>query len=246
MAPDPVPFSKVRDQACAVRGSRYTEECESVCILGLAGQRSFGDWLRSAVNMCTLAAPPRVRALCPLQLVGGCWHYSLSSPALETLRIEEPDRLLPLREPRSGGAGEQKATACAGPLRPDLPSPAPGPKRCGKRILNWSALRGEKSAPRSPAARLPFTPPHPPRQPGWGTELLLTLANGARFLVHRPPPGFSSTVLALDTSAYGGKRNFAVSASRRELPFTSCLGPRKVVLTPALCVSLCGVDPSSL
>lgn len=74
VAPDPVPFSKVRDQACAVRGSRYTEECESVCILGLAGQRSFGDWLLSAVNTCTLAAPPRVRPLCPLQLVGGCWQ----------------------------------------------------------------------------------------------------------------------------------------------------------------------------
>lgn len=46
------------------------------------------------------------------------------------------------------------------------PSPAPGPKRCGKRLLNWSAPRGEENARRSPAARLYL--PHPPRQLGSG------------------------------------------------------------------------------
>lgn len=90
-----------------------------------------------------------------------------------------------------------------------------------------------------------FISPIPRDSSAPGAGLLRTLANGARFPVHRPPLGIGPTVLALDTSAYGGKRNFAVNASRRELPFTSCLGPRKVVLTLALCVSLCGVDPGS-
>lgn len=93
----------------------------------------------------------------------------------------------------------------------------------------------------SPSSSLPT----PATAQLWVGGLLRTLAIGARIPVHRPPLGFGPTVLALDSSAYGGKRNFAVSASRRELPFTSCLRPRKVALTPALCVSLCGVDPGS-
>lgn len=66
-------------------------------------------------------------------------------------------------------------------------------------------------------------------------------ALGSRGISRRPVPG--PTVFAPDTSAYGGKRNFAVSASRRGPPFTSCLRPGKLALPPALCVSLCGVDP---
>lgn len=92
----------------------------------------------------------------------------------------------------------------------------------------------------SPSSSLP--PPATARLRVGGCSAPSRTARGSRCIARL---GFGPTVLALDSSAYGGKRNFAVSASRRELPFTSCLRPRKVALTPALCVSLCGVDPGS-
>ena len=51
-------------------------------------------------------------------------------------------------------------------MRPGLPSPAPGPKRCGKTLINWSAPREEENARRSLVARLHLS--QPPRQPGSG------------------------------------------------------------------------------
>lgn len=130
---------------------------------------------------------------------------------------------------------------CLRRTRSALFSPPPhlAPNIAAKGFSTGRLHAGRGTLPRSRVARRP----HPPDSPAPGAGLFRTLVNSARLPAHRPPLGFGPTVLAPDTSSYGCKRNFAVSASRRGLPFTSCLGPRKVVLTPALCVSLCGVDP---
>lgn len=45
-----------------------------------------------------------------------------------------------------------------------LPSPAPGPKHCGKRLFNWPAPRGERNAPEISCG----SPSSPTRQSGSG------------------------------------------------------------------------------
>lgn len=150
------------------------------------------------------------------------------------------DRLLPLREPGPLGRENKRPLLAQDPEPGALVSPPPhlAPNIAAKGFSTGRLHAGRRTLPRSRVAR-----PHPPDSPAPGAGLFSTPVISARLPAHRPPLGFGPTVLAPDTSAYGGKRNFAVSASRRGLPFTSCLGPRKVVLTPALCVSLCGVDP---
>lgn len=149
-----------------------------------------------------------------------------------------------LYESRVQWGGRTKGHRLRRTLAPWSPLPRTWPQTLRQKAFKLvGSTRGGKPAEISGSP--PSSPPSPETARLRVAGLLRTLANRAWFPVHRPPLGFGPTVLALDTSAYGGKKNFAVNASRRELPFTSCLEPRKVVLTPALCVSLCGVDPGS-